>query len=73
MTRLDLIIRSIARWWRKAHPDRTLERAIPDYARAATIERRARARGCTQELGRARLAKAVALHRALSGADRGLV
>lgn len=61
------IIRHICAWWRHVHPDRTLERAIPGYARAAQAERRARATGCTQELHRAREAKQRAVHRALAG------
>lgn len=63
---MDSIIRSIARWWRTIHPDRTLER-IPAYRAAAEAERRALAHRRTQELHRARRAKREAVHGALRG------
>jgi len=67
MTRLDRMIRSALAWWRQTHPDRTLERAIPGYARAAEAERRAKDSGCTRALHAARINKRSALHGALRG------
>lgn len=62
---LSSIIRRICSFWRNSHPDKDLER-IPAYRRAAEAERRAKARGCTQAIGRARMAKRNALHRAMA-------
>lgn len=56
-------------WWKTTHPDRALE-TIPDYAEAARRERRARQRGDTRAIGRARKAKYGALHAALAGKRR---
>jgi len=57
----------IRRWWKLLHPDRTLH-AIPGYAEAARLERDARKRGCTQQVGRALKQKRSALHDSLRGA-----
>jgi hypothetical protein len=67
VTRLDRMIRAITTWWRQTHPDRTLERALPDYRSAADMERRAKRSGSTRNLHQAREAKFNALHRDLAG------
>lgn len=57
----------IFRWWSSAHPDRTLEQAIPAYAEAARRERRARQRNDARGIGAARRAKCEALHADMRG------
>jgi len=60
----------IFRWWSSAHPDRTLEQAIPAYAEAVRHERRARQRNDARGIGRAVAAKRAALHADLAGGLR---
>lgn len=66
MTISHHIARIIA-FWRRRHPSRVLERAIPEYAAAVERERRARRACRTQEIHRACEAKRLALHRDLAG------
>lgn len=60
------IIREISKWWRRAHPSRTLE-ALPAYRDAVRREKRARQRNDTRAIGRARRARQTALHDNLRG------
>lgn len=64
---MNRTIRRILTWWNSLHPDRALERALPAWAEAARRERRARARNCTREIGRAVAAKQAALHANMRG------
>jgi hypothetical protein len=56
-------ISNIIWWWQTRH--QPLAR-LPEWKQASEAERRAKATGCTQAIGRARKAKYQAVHAALT-------
>lgn len=61
---MNRAIRSLISWWLRRHPP--LAR-VPAWKQAQEAEKRAKARGCTQALHRAREAKRAAINANLRG------